>query len=106
MLFSTIKKIFKKCDVFGSQIKLNFRQKTVHKTYFGAALTIMIAITIIIALYFYSSQIFVRDKPSIIHTEYLYKPSKQINIINRIFPLSIQLSAVGKSQLMYMEKYF
>lgn len=50
-MFIKVNKIIKKCDLFGQNIQLNFKNKEQYKTTFGGMVSILIIIFLIILFY-------------------------------------------------------
>ena len=62
---------FKKIDIFGNKVELNFKNEKLHKTYFGSCITLLVFILSVLAIIFFGQGLIFRDNPDMIVAEYL-----------------------------------
>ncbi|KAL4454666.1 hypothetical protein ABPG74_021871 [Tetrahymena malaccensis] len=67
----------KNLDIYGIPIRVNFKNQEIHKTSFGAFLSLIIFIITGLALYFYGQELFNKNSPIVITSEqYVKNPQR------------------------------
>ncbi|KAL4463115.1 hypothetical protein ABPG74_007116 [Tetrahymena malaccensis] len=67
-------------DIYGLPINVNFQNEDIHRTKFGAIISILVFITFGLACYFYGQELFLKANPIVITSEQYVKNPERMTI--------------------------